>query len=115
MVDERRQQARQSRRYRIGAHAELFAQGPKISLTEDLSELLRGDRQVLTGAHPRARLATQARRGEFLNESGQSAGMALDDRGRHVEESVAALLAHGGPAGKTTEDLSEESHGDLQS
>src|SRR4029077_7619086 len=65
------------------------------------------------GAHPRAGLATEPRVGELLDQSGEPAGMSLDERGGEIQERVAPLAARG-VAGETAKYLIEKSHGDLQ-
>src|SRR6185369_8533428 len=97
MVDQRRKQAREPRRGRFRAEIELLAR----------------ERQVLAGAHPRVGLATEPRVGELLDQSGEPAGMALDERGGEIQERVAPLAARG-LAGETTKYLVEKPHGDLQ-
>jgi hypothetical protein len=86
---------------------ELVAQGAHIALAEHLRELLGPERQVLSGAHPRAGLATEPRVGELLDQSGEPAGMALDERGGEIQERVTPLAARG-LASETTKYLIEK-------
>jgi hypothetical protein len=74
-----------------------------------LRDLLGRDRQVLSRAHPRAGLAAETRRGELLQEPSEPAGVALDQRGREVQERVALPTARG-LSGESAEKLSEETH-----